>query len=434
MSQNLPKKVAVVGLGYVGLHLASAFAKHLSTIGFDINEERIHELQRGFDRNGEVLPEALQSKRLFFTTDPTYLKEANFIIIVVPTPVDRAKRPDLLPLIEASNLVGRHMQRGTIVVYESTVYPGCTEEVCIPILEKASGFKAGIDFKVGYSPERVNPGDPEHTLENIVKVVAGQDPETTEIMAKVYGLVVKAGIYKAPNIRTAEAAKVIENIQRDINIALMNELAILFHSLGLDTKEVLNAARTKWNFLFFEPGLVGGHCIPVDPYYLTHKALEVGFHPEVILTGRKINDSMPSFIANETVKLLIKADKIVQKAEVLVLGATFKENLRDIRNSGALELVRKLQEFGCQVFVHDPLVETKHLKALGFKVIEDPFSSNYKFDALVLAVPHRVFRELPLNDYLKLLKDKEGQAVVVDLKGILSEIKKLNLPILYWKL
>jgi len=309
MSKTLPRQLCVVGLGCVGLPLAVAFAKHLPTVGFDIDGQRVAELERGYDRNGEVRLEALRASRLRFTTDPESLRESDFIIVAVPTPVDRAKRPDLSHLTESSRLIGRHLQRGTTVVYESTVYPGCTEEVCIPILERESGLKAGVDFKAGYSPERINPGDPEHGLENVVKVVAGQDAETTERLARVYGLVVRAGIHRAPDIRTAEAAKVIENVQRDLNIALMNELAMLFHRMGLNTREVLAAARTKWNFLPFEPGLVGGHCIPVDPYYLTHKAQEVGYYPELILAERRINDGMGVYVARETVKLLIRAGR-----------------------------------------------------------------------------------------------------------------------------
>ncbi|MFQ5684971.1 MAG: nucleotide sugar dehydrogenase, partial [Candidatus Binatia bacterium] len=332
--QPAVESVAIVGLGYVGLSLASAFSKVLPTVAFDIDATRIRDLQNGLDRNGEFQPTTLNSPNLELTADPASLNKASFIIVAVPTPVDKAKRPDLGHLVEASRLVGQSLQsryhplpashpspysHPPIIVYESTVYPGCTEKVCIPVLEGASGLKAGQDFKVGYSPERINPGDPEHTLETVVKVVGSQDAETTEQMAQVYGLVVKAGVYKAPDIRTAEAAKVIENIQRDLNIALMNELALLFHRMGLDTHEVLRAARTKWNFLPFEPGLVGGHCIPVDPYYLTHKAQELGYyHPEVILAGRRINDSMGIYIAQETVRLLIQAGKVVRGAKVLV--------------------------------------------------------------------------------------------------------------------
>ena len=434
MSGDLPRQLAVVGLGYVGLPLAAAFARHLPVIGFDIDPKRVEELRRGHDRNGEVPPEALRSAHLRFTTDPAALGEADFIIVAVPTPVDRAKRPDLSHLTEASRLVGRHLRSGATVVYESTVYPGCTEEVCVPILERESGLRAGVDFKVGYSPERINPGDPEHGLEHVVKVVAGQDAETTERLARVYGLVVRAGIYRAPDIRTAEAAKVIENIQRDLNIALMNELAMLFHRMGLNTREVLAAARTKWNFLPFEPGLVGGHCIPVDPYYLTHKAQELGYHPELILAGRRINDAMGRYVAEQTVKLLIQAGRPVRGARVLVLGITFKENVPDVRNSRVLDLVRELEDYGCQVAVHDPLVGREGLEALEVEVADDPFSAGLRYDAVVLAVPHRPFRERPAEAYRALLDDGIGPGVVVDVRGVLTGLERSNPHVLYWRL
>ncbi len=433
---DIPKQIAVIGLGYVGLPLAVAFAKHLSTVGFDVNPKRIAELKRGYDRNCEIPPEALNHPQLRFTNEPEVLRECDFLVVAVPTPVDRAKRPDLSHLEAASRLVGQNLCQGATVVYESTVYPGCTEEVCIPILEQESGLKAGQDFKVGYSPERINPGDTEHTLENVIKVVAGQDPETTELLSRVYGLVVKAGIYKAPNIRTAEAAKVIENVQRDLNIALMNELAVLFHRLGLDTHEVLKAARTKWNFLPFEPGLVGGHCIPVDPYYLTHKAQEIGYHPEVILAGRRINDSMSIYIARETVKLLIYAGKAVRGTKVLVLGVAFKENVRDVRNSRVVELVEELKNYGIDVVVYDPLVEATELQALGLKGVQDPFETGEVYDAIVLAVPHRALQEREFQDYLSLLPANTPR-VFVDVRGIFfTKAVKMSLtpPLLYWKL
>jgi UDP-N-acetyl-D-galactosamine dehydrogenase len=322
-----------------------------------------------------------------------------------------------------------------VVVYESTVYPGCTEEVCIPILEQMSGLKAGKDFKVGYSPERINPGDQEHTLEKVVKVVAGQDPETTELLARIYGLVVEAGVYKAPDIRTAEAAKVIENIQRDINIALMNELAMLFKRLGLHTWEVLKAARTKWNFLPFEPGLVGGHCIPVDPYYLAYKAQEVGYHPELILAGRRINDGMGAYVARETVRLLIRAGRRVKGARVLVLGVTFKENVPDVRNTRVEELARELQEHGTEVFAYDPLVGEKTYQALGLIPAPNPFAGAFTggYDALILAVPHRSFRERPLRDFLALLWNDGLPGVFVDVKGVFRDCLSQE-GILYWSL
>ena len=433
MNEGRPRQLAVVGLGYVGLPLAVAFARHLPTIGFDKDQKRVEELRRGYDRNREVPPEALKTPNLHLTTESVTLREADFIIVAVPTPVDRAKRPDLSHLMEACRLVGQNLRRGTTVVYESTVYPGCTEEVCIPILERESGLKAGVDFKVGYSPERINPGDPEHTLENVVKVVAGQDRETTELLAQVYGLVVKAGIYKAPNIKTAEAAKVIENIQRDLNIALMNELAMLFHRLGLDTREVLEAARTKWNFLPFEPGLVGGHCIPVDPYYLTYKAQEVGYHPEVILAGRRINDGMGRYAAQETIRLLIQAGKEVKNAKVLVLGFTYKENVPDARNTQVIKIVQTLEEYGCDVFVYDPLITLERFKALGIKAISNLFTTSKNWDAIILAVPHNEIRKIGSEKILALLRGPHP--VFIDIKGIFNrELGCSSKALFYWKL
>ncbi len=437
-AEGLPRQLAVVGLGYVGLPVAVAFARHLPVIGFDINPKRVEELQRGYDRNGEVPPEALRAPGLRFTTDPDLLGEADFLIVAVPTPVDRAKRPDLTPLMEASRLVGRHLRPGATVVYESTVYPGCTEEVCLPILERESRLKAGKDFKVGYSPERINPGDPEHGLENVVKVVAGQDPETTERLARVYGLVVRAGIHRAPDIRTAEAAKIIENVQRDLNIALMNELAMLFHRMGLNTREVLAAARTKWNFLPFEPGLVGGHCIPVDPYYLTHKAQELGYHPEVILAGRRINDSMGRYVAEQTVKLLIQAGRAVRGARVLVLGVTYKENVPDVRNSRVVDLVRELEGYGCAVDVYDPHVGDIEEEHLGVTLVSDPFDGRSRrgYDAVVLAVPHREFQARGWSAHLSLLGDPQP-GVFVDVKGVFMEAAKTQAnphEVIYWSL
>lgn len=434
---KIPETVAVVGLGYVGLPIATAFAKHLRTIGYDVNPDRVAELQQGYDRNGETPSEALHQPDLILTTDASLLSEADVIIVTVPTPVDKAKRPDLRPLLNASRTVGKHMRRGAVVVYESTVYPGCTEEDCVPVLEEASGMKCGVDFKVGYSPERINPGDPEHTLETIVKVVAGQDEPTTELLANLYGLVVKAGVHKAPNIRTAEAAKVIENTQRDLNIALMNELALLFHQLGLNTRDVLSASRTKWNFLPFEPGLVGGHCIPVDPYYLTHKAQEIGFHTEVILAGRRVNDQIGIYVAKETVKLLIHAGRPVQGAKVLVLGLAFKENVPDVRDTRVKELIQELQSFGCDVEACDPLVVESDRGRFKVRFVENPFETrHHTYEAVVLAVPHRIFRERELYEYLQLLRPS-GQGVFVDVKGVYLDAFRHTQPtpeVLYWNL
>jgi UDP-N-acetyl-D-glucosamine/UDP-N-acetyl-D-galactosamine dehydrogenase len=433
MTTSFPSSVAVMGLGYVGLPLATAFCKLMPTIGFDINPDRIAELRNGSDRNGEMDAASLGGSPLELTFEPSQLRRASLIIVTVPTPVDKAKRPDLSPLLHASRLIGKNLTAGTIVVYESTVYPGCTEEICIPALERESGLRAGHDFKVGYSPERVNPGDTEHTLETVKKIVAGQDEETGEILTGAYGLVVKAGIYRAPSIRVAEAAKVIENIQRDINIALMNELAVLFHRIGLDTAEIFKAARSKWNFLPFDPGLVGGHCIPVDPYYLTHKAQEIEYHPDVILAGRRINDSMGVYVAQETIRLLIKSGKVVRGAKTLVLGAAFKENVRDVRNTRVAELLQELESHGIDVALSDPLVADKDLERFKVRVIANPFKHVEKYDAVILAVPHRVFREQSTATYINLLARGDGLAVFVDIKGVLGAMRS-NKDLLYWSL
>ncbi len=433
---DLPERVGVVGLGYVGLALATAFGRVHPTVGFDIDPERIRELKAGYDRNLEFSAEEVRAPFLELTSDPSALRRAGFIIAAIPTPVDSAKQPDLSLLISASRLIGQNLSPGTVVVYESTVYPGVTEEICLPELERASGLKAGRDFKVGYSPERINPGDPEHTLEKIAKVVAGQDPETTELMARVYGLVVRAPIHRAPDIRTAEAAKVIENVQRDLNIALMNELAMLFHRLGLDTREVLAAARTKWNFVGVEPGLVSGHCIPVDPYYLTYKAQQVGHHPELILAGRRINEYMPVYVAQQTVKLLIRAGRVVQGSKVLVLGVTIKEDVRDIRNSRVVELVGELEEYGVEVEVYDPLVEAGRIEAgLGLRAARgDPFAGGPGYDGVVLAVKHRVLVERGAEGFLGLLRSDSGPGVIVDVRGALAGAFRNNPSVIYWSL
>jgi len=433
MKTHLPKCIAVVGLGYVGLPLASAFGKVIPTIGFDVDEKRVRELRSGADRNGELGKTDLQEELLVFTSDPSLLQRASVIIIAVPTPVDKAKRPDLSCLIDASRLVARNLTRNATVVYESTVYPGCTEEVCLPVIEEESGLKAGRDFKVGYSPERINPGDTEHTLAKVTKIVAGQDEETTQKLAAIYGLVVKAGIYKAPTIRTAEAAKVIENVQRDLNIALMNELAVLFHRMGLDTQEVLKAARSKWNFLHYEPGLVGGHCIPVDPYYLTFKAQEIDYHPEVILAGRRINDCMGRYVAQETVKLLIRAGRVVRGASALILGATFKEDVSDMRNTRITDVVQELESNGINVNVYDPFVTPGELQKFHMRGVKNPFATKEKFDALVLAVPHRMFLDMPPEAYLGLMRNGGKPAVFVDLKGVHRDAGARS-DVLYWSL
>jgi UDP-N-acetyl-D-galactosamine dehydrogenase len=387
--------VAVVGLGYVGLPVAVAFGKARRTIGYDLSRKRIESLRRQVDATGEVsTTELMAANQLRASADPADLAQADFIIVAVPTPINAARQPDLRPLELASETVGRHMKQGATVIYESTVYPGCTEEVCVPMLEKHSGMRWRQDFHVGYSPERINPGDREHAFAKITKVVSGDDADTLEKVAQLYGSVVKAGVYRAASIKVAEAAKVIENTQRDLNIAFINELAIIFEKLELDTREVLEAAGTKWNFLPFRPGLVGGHCIGVDPYYLTHKAELLGYHPEVILAGRRINDGMGSHIARKTVQQMIHAGRNVKGARVNILGLTFKENVPDIRNSKVIDIVRELHEFGVQTYVHDPVASAEEaLIEYGLRLCA--WQDLPAADALVVAVAHRAFVDLP---------------------------------------
>lgn len=424
------RKIAVVGLGYVGLPVAVAFGKKGRIIGFDINEHRINTLKQGIDYTKEVESQDLLEADIDFTNDPSRLREADFIIVAVPTPITETKQPDLTPLIKASETVGSNLQKGAIVVYESTVYPGATEEVCVPVLEKASGLKAGVDFFVGYSPERINPGDKEHTFTKITKVVSGQNDEVLEIIAGVYGSVVEEGVYRASSIKVAEAAKVIENTQRDLNIALMNELAIIFDKLGIDTAEVLEAAGTKWNFLPFTPGLVGGHCIGVDPYYLTYKAESVGYHPEVILAGRRINDNMGKFIAISLVKQMIHKNMPIQGARVTILGLTFKENVPDLRNSKVIDVIRELQEFGVEVQVTDALADKDEaVREYGIKLVD--YDKLVPADAVVLAVPHDEYMEKGWEQFDRLLKHCKG--IVVDIK---SKLEKETCPknITLWRL
>lgn len=408
-------KIAVVGLGYVGLPLAVEFGRNYQTIGYDLSARKVSAYARFVDPTGEVSEEAFrQATQLTCHTDDAVLKHADFIIIAVPTPVDDAHKPDFRPLVGASETVGRNLKKGAIVVYESTVYPGATEEVCIPILEKESGLVWRKDFFVGYSPERINPGDKQRTLTKITKIVSGDTPETLEIVAKVYGSVITAGVYRAGSIKVAEAAKVIENTQRDLNIALMNELAILFNRLGIDTLEVLEAAGTKWNFLPFRPGLVGGHCIGVDPYYLTHKAEMVGYHPQVILAGRRINDGMASHIAVQTAKLMSRRDGRVKGGRVIVLGLTFKENCPDVRNSKVAGIVRELEEFGCNVVVHDPLADREEAREeYGVDLLpweELPRDA----DAIIAAVAHADYLRRPIEEIASLLRPG---GVFVDVKS-----------------
>ena len=414
------RKVAIVGLGYVGLPIAVAFVKKEHVIAFDITTSRVVELKAGHDRNDDVPRTDFEGGMAEFTTDPSRLREADFIIVAVPTPVDEAKRPDLTPLVLSSETVGRNLSAGSIIVYESTVYPGATEEVCVPILERESGFKCGREFKIGYSPERINPGDHDHTFTKILKVVSGQDAETLEIVAAVYSSVVKAGVHKAACIRVAEAAKVIENTQRDLNIALINELAIIFHRMGIDTNDVLEAAGTKWNFLKFSPGLVGGHCIGVDPYYLTHKAEQLGYIPQVILSGRRINDGMGVFVAKEVVKRALASGKVRfdgDRPVATILGFTFKENVSDLRNTRVIDIVAALKSYSFEVQVHDPLAspsEAEH--EYGIRLT--PYDELKPANAVILAVSHDQFKVEPWKLVCGLLKGGEG--VVADVGRILS--------------
>jgi UDP-N-acetyl-D-galactosamine dehydrogenase len=392
--------IAVVGLGYVGLPLAVEFGKKFPTIGFDLSAAKVEAYRRHVDPTGEVAAEDLRAaKQLRVTTEPEALKAADFVIVAVPTPIDDAHNPDLGPLLGASEAVGRNLKRGATVVYESTVYPGATEEVCIPVLERHSRLVWKRDFFVGYSPERINPGDRERTLTKITKVVSGDTPETLERVAQVYGAVVEAGVYKASSIKVAEAAKVIENTQRDLNIALMNELSLIFHRVGIDTLEVLQAAGTKWNFLPFRPGLVGGHCIGVDPYYLTHKAEMLGYHPQVILAGRRINDGMGKYVAEQTVKQLIQGGSPVKGADVIVLGLTFKENCPDLRNSRVIDVVRELRSYGATVHVHDPVAQPEEaMHEYGVKLV--PWDELPRAAAMVAAVAHHEFKARSTDDYV----------------------------------
>ena len=426
-------KVAVVGLGYVGLPLAAAFGRKVEVIGFDISTEKIEQLRGGYDATGELCSEELAATRIDYTDDPERLGEAAFLIVTVPTPIDGHKKPDLRPIEAASRTIGRHLRSGSIVVYESTVYPGVTEDVCVPILEQESGLRCGVDFKVGYSPERINPGDKVHTVDKIIKVVSGQDAETLDTVAAVYELVVTAGVHRAESIKVAEAAKVIENTQRDLNIALMNELALIFNRLEIPTRAVLEAAGTKWNFLKFTPGLVGGHCIGVDPFYLTYKAEEIGHHPQVILAGRRINDGMGKYIAETTVKELIRADKAVKGARVLVLGLTFKENVPDIRNTKVVDIIHELKEFQVDVAVHDPVADVDEAqKEYGIKL--QSLEEAGPVDAVVLAVAHDAFAEMSGSRFKQLCSNGNGRGVVIDVKVVLDGKDIADSGLSYWAL
>jgi UDP-N-acetyl-D-galactosamine dehydrogenase len=420
------KKLCVVGLGYVGLPIALAFAKKFSVIGFDINPDRIAKLNNGIDPSAEILPKEFLGADISFTSDLKDLNTAVFYIIAVPTPIDEHNNPDLRALFAASKTVGKVLKMGDYVVYESTVYPGCTEEDCVPILEKESGLTFIQDFKVGFSPERINPGDKEHTITKIIKVVSGCCEESLENISKVYGSIIEAGIFKASSIKVAEAAKVIENTQRDLNIALMNELSIIFNKMDINTFEVLEAAGTKWNFLKFTPGLVGGHCIGVDPYYLTYKSSEIGYHSKVILAGRQTNDSMGAYVAKETIRLLIDKDKSLKKCRVLIMGATFKENVADIRNSKVADVIRELSTFSVNVDVIDPCASPEEFEEeYDIHLKNKPVGS---YDAVMVAVPHKQYVDLEEQDFIGLTGEN---GILIDIKGLFrNKIKKLA----YWSL
>ncbi|EOU1148588.1 nucleotide sugar dehydrogenase [Clostridium perfringens] len=443
----MERKISVIGLGYVGMPLAIAFAKKSTVIGFDINNKKIEMYKKGIDITNEVGDEAVKNSTVEFTCDEIRLREADFHIVAVPTPTNDDKTPDLRPVIGAIRVVGRNLTKGSIVVYESTVYPGVTEEVCIPILEEESGLKCGQDFKVGYSPERINPGDKIHRLENIVKIVSGMDEETLDIVAKVYELVIEAGVYRAESIKVAEAAKVIENSQRDVNIAFVNELSIIFDKMGIDTKAVIKAAGSKWNFMKFNPGLVGGHCIGVDPYYLIHRAKELGVESRIIAAGRAVNDGMAKHVAENTVKSLIKANKRVKGAKVAVLGITFKQDCSDTRNTKVIDIVNELKEYDMNVIIADPVANVDEVRE-EYEVELIDINNIFNVDVIILAVAHNEYRKMSVNDFSKLYKQQLvldevavdsnislcEKNVFIDIKGIVSR-KSINVEeFVYWRL
>ncbi len=430
---NGEEKLSLVGLGYVGMPIAVAFAKKIKVVGFDLNAQKIELYKNGVDPTNEVGDDAIKETTVEFTADPSKLKEAKFHIVAVPTPVNDDHTPDLTPVEGASRILGQNLTKGSVVVFESTVYPGVTEDICVPILEKESGLKCGVDFKIGYSPERINPGDKVHRLETITKIVSGMDEETLDTVAKVYELVVAAGVYRAQSIKVAEAAKVIENSQRDINIAFMNELSMIFHKMGIDTKSVLEAAGTKWNFLPFRPGLVGGHCIGVDPYYLTYKAESLGYHSQIILSGRRINDDMGKYIAESLVKNLIAHDIPVKGARVAMLGFTFKENCPDTRNTKVIDIYRELGEYGITPVVVDPEAdadEAKRLYGITFNTMDDVKD----MDAVVVAVAHKEFVPFTKQDLAGFFKKDAGTKVLMDLKGIYDMNQFADGEFDYWRL
>lgn len=429
---NKEEKISLVGLGYVGMPIAVSFSKKVQVIGFDVNKAKIDLYKSGIDPTKEVGDEAIKNCAVDFTSDPERLREAKFHIVAVPTPVNADHTPDLSPVEGASHILGKYLTKGSIVVYESTVYPGVTEDVCVPILEAESGLKCGVDFKIGYSPERINPGDKVHRLETIVKIVSGMDEETLDEVAKVYELVVDAGVHRAESIKVAEAAKVIENSQRDINIAFMNELSIIFNKMNIDTKAVLEAAGTKWNFLKFFPGLVGGHCIGVDPYYLTYKAEQMGYHSQIILSGRRINDDMGKYVVESLVKKLIQADIPVKSAKVAILGFTFKENCPDTRNTRIIDIVNELKEYSITPVIADPVAdkdEAKHEYGMEFADME----TIKDMDAIILAVSHEEFSSLTIEDMDKFYSGK-NKKVLLDIKGLLNRKEFENAGYIYWRL
>jgi UDP-N-acetyl-D-glucosamine/UDP-N-acetyl-D-galactosamine dehydrogenase len=424
-------RVAIIGLGYVGLPLAVQLSMHFDVVGYDLKSERVQELRSGIDRTLEVGTRELNSVQIEYTDDPAVLKSCRLMIIAVPTPIDAYRIPDLGPLKSAAQIAGRQLTPGSCVVFESTVYPGATEEVCVPILERHSGLSLGKNFSVGYSPERINPGDKVHRLENIIKIVSGSDDQTLDFLAAVYGQVVKAGIHRASSIRVAEAAKVIENTQRDLNIALMNELSMIFDKIGIDTAEVLEAAGTKWNFLPFRPGLVGGHCIGVDPYYLTFKAESLGYHPEMILAGRRINDTMGKFVVERTIKMLITQGKKVQDARIAVLGITFKENVPDLRNTKVVDIINELSDYGIDVRIHDPLADAQEAKNYYGITLSD-LDEIKDMDAVIIAVNHTLYQEMGLERLADMCLD--GAPLVIDIKGLFDPSEAARHNIAYWRL
>ncbi|TFJ71804.1 nucleotide sugar dehydrogenase [Carnobacterium maltaromaticum] len=425
------EKISLIGLGYVGMPIAVSFAKKIDVIGFDVSEDKINTYKLGIDPTKEVGNEVISQTSVQFTSNQEDIKKAKFHIVAVPTPIKADKTPDLGPIISASELLGKNLLPGSVIVYESTVYPGVTEEICVPILEKFSGLKYGVDFKVGYSPERINPGDKIHRLETITKVVSGMDQESLDLIAKVYELVVDAGVYKAESIKVAEAAKVIENSQRDINIAFMNELSIIFNKLDIDTQAVLKAAGTKWNFLNFQPGLVGGHCIGVDPYYLTYKAEETGYHSQIILAGRRINDGMGKYVVENTIKQLIKADKLVKNAKVGILGFTFKENCPDTRNTRVIDIITEFKEYGIEALVFDPEAD-KEEAIHEYNLTLNDYEEMKDLDAVIIAVNHEVFYSYSLETWNSFYKSNEDK-VLLDLKGMLNTEKMKQNSFNYWR-